>query len=153
MKQRNPRRKRRRLATSAGLTPAEKREMRDLSQTILRMSRELWDAVDLCDTAVRDTASYGIAYLLHVAFDCQAIELGLDDVAFHAFIANSTAEWFRQRGCAEWFCSGAARLFTTTRPRTLTQSMPHRYVKTNTKKRKRKPKKPKVGGGENAGRP
>lgn len=114
-----PRRKRRGLTIHPGLSPAEKREMNDLSHRILRMCGELWNALDCCDTAVRDTASSGIAYLVQVAYDCQGVELDLKDEAFHGFIANSTAEWFRRRGFAEWFCSGAASLFTTTRPRTL----------------------------------
>jgi hypothetical protein len=77
------------------------------------------------DTAISDVTLDGLARLLHVAYDCQACSLGLDGAAFSSFAGNCTAEWFRERGCAEWYCTGSATLFTTSRPRVLV----HKVVK------------------------
>jgi len=101
-------------------TLAFKREMERVAQGILIFCDHLWrgDASGL-DTSPRDTLADGIAYLLYVAYDCQACGLGLHDEAFRGFIGNSVAEWFRSRGFAEWYCEGAANLFHTTRPRIL----------------------------------
>ena len=109
--------------------------MEALSQRILATCRELFKDCTLIDSAPRDVASYGIAQLLHVAYDCQACALGLQDEAFWAFVENSTAEWFRTRGFAEWYCQGAGNLFNMSRPRILSD-MP-----ANPKTTKRKGKK------------
>ena len=92
-----------------------------LARYLLAECDQIFDSVASLDTAVRDIASDGIARLLHVAYDTQACSLGLEAEANWAFIESSTAEWFRTRGYAEWYCQGAAMLFHTSRPRTLAE--------------------------------
>ncbi len=91
------------------------------ARMVLQRCDELFGACSLLDTAVRDSVSNGLAYLLHSAYDSQACSLGLDGPAFHAFVEGATAEWFRERGYAEWFCHGAAALFNSSRPRTIAE--------------------------------
>ncbi len=91
------------------------------ARSMLRRCDEIFDESALLDTAVRDTVSEGLAFMLHSAYDSQACSLGLDGAAFHSFIEGATAEWFRERGYAEWFCHGAAALFSTSRPRTIAE--------------------------------
>lgn len=91
------------------------------ARSTLARCDELWHGSALLDTAVRDSVSPGIAYLLHSAYDSQACSLGLDGAAFHSFVEGAMAEWFRERGYAEWFCHGAAALFHSSRPRTLAE--------------------------------
>jgi len=95
----------------------------EVAKFLLYDCDRLWEMCQGLDTAVADVSLDGIARLLHVAYDCQACSLGLDGAAFSAFIGNSTAEWFRERGCAEWFCIGSATLFTTSRPRVLVRTV------------------------------
>lgn len=85
---------------------------------LLQTADRLWDISRNVDTAVGDSMLKGMAYLVEAAFDCHAMSLGLEDAAFPAFIETSTAEWFRERGCAEWFCLGAGAMFHVSRPRT-----------------------------------
>ena len=91
------------------------------------------------DSAVRDLLYMGLAYLLHVAYDNQAIALQLDGDAFHSFISGKTAQWFRDRGFADWFCSAAASGFNTSRPRE-----PMAVLCPPPKKRKARNRKPKA---------
>jgi hypothetical protein len=101
-----------------------KQKRLDLAAMVLLQDCDrLWDMSRNFDTAVGDTMLGGIARLLYVAYDSQACSLELDGAAFSAFISGSTAEWFRERGCAEWYCIGAGNLFHTSRPRTLAESM------------------------------
>jgi len=90
-----------------------------IARDLLSTCDRIWAMCERLDTAVSDVTLDGLARLLHVAYDCQACSLGLDGAAFSSFIGNSTAEWFRERGCAEWYCTGSATLFTTSRPRVL----------------------------------
>lgn len=72
------------------------------------------------DTAVRDSAAQGLAYIVNAAYDCRAS--GMDFAGTQewlTFIEASTAQWFRDRGFVEWFCGAAANLFRTTPPRLL----------------------------------
>jgi len=86
-----------------------------IAKQYLDAAAELFDACNDLDTVVRDTVCEGLAYIVHTGYDCQACSVNLDVGSFHDFIAKKTAEWFRSRGCAEWFALGAAALFTTER--------------------------------------
>lgn len=89
-------------------------------QTILADCARIWRAANGLDTAVRDDVAQGLTHLVRSAYDSLASNMNIKDTtAWTAFIDNSTAEWFRQRGFAEWFCAGAATGFRTSRPRTL----------------------------------
>lgn len=104
---------------------------------LLERCREIWDGSGLLDTAVRDDIAQGLAHLVHAAYDSIANSMNIPDTAaWMAFIDNSTAEWFRERGFAEWFCLAAASSFNNSRPRTLAE-MPFRIVRP----RKRKPRR------------
>jgi len=98
-----------------------------LHHELLGYAKVIFEKTSGLDTAVRDSVSLGLAYLVEAAYDCKASTLDLDTEAFFAFIETSTAQWFRSRGFADWFCVGAASLFRTSRPRTI-QEMQHRVV-------------------------
>lgn len=107
------------------------------ARELLATCDRLWDMAGEFDTAVADVTLQGIARLLHAAYDSQACSLGLDGAAFSAFISGSTAEWFRERGCAEWFCIGAGELFNSSRPRTLAErKLMIKYMRSPGRKKK-----------------
>jgi hypothetical protein len=84
----------------------------------LQHAEELWATADF-DTAVRDDVAKGLAYIVRAAYDCQALDAGLQGLAFVNFIDQKTAEWFRRREFSEWFCIAAACGFNSSRPREL----------------------------------
>ena len=88
-------------------------------ELLLGRAERTMNQTDLLETAVRSEISTGLAYLVRAAYDCKAATMHLDMAASFAFIETSTAEWFRWRGFAEWFCQAAAAGFNTSRPRTL----------------------------------
>ena len=88
-----------------------------LAKQFLDRAGELFEACDSMDTAVRDSVCTGLAYLVNAGYDCQACALDIEQ--FHEFVDKKTAEWFRSRGFAEWFCQGAAALFNSSKPRIL----------------------------------
>ena len=88
----------------------------------LKACDETWKRAAGLDTAVSDSVAQGLAFLVHSAYDSlstsKAIGYGSDDYAASiAYIAGATAQWFRDRGFAEWFCLAAGSLFNTSRPR------------------------------------
>jgi hypothetical protein len=96
--------------------------MNKLASEMLKVCETMFQACGGLDTAVRDDVSTGLAYLVHSAYDTMASVMDISDTtAWMAFIDNATAEWFRQRGFAEWYCLAAASLFHTSRPRTLAE--------------------------------
>lgn len=104
------------------MSQAEKRRWNDAADKMLTHVQAVFDLASGFDTAVRDSVSDGLAYLVYAAFDCRAIALELKDFeSINSFIDGSTAEWFRQRGYAEWYCCGAGAMFHTSRPRTLAE--------------------------------
>ena len=97
--------------------PSFSKALDKTSRELLQTADRVFALSDNLDTAVRDTIADGLARLVNSAYDCQAMNLNLDGDAFLAFISSSTAEWFRSRGFAEWYCLGAGSLFHTSRPR------------------------------------
>ena len=89
-----------------------------LSERLLKMAEEIFDACDSLDTAVRDGVAEGLAQIVYAAFDTQAVFMCLENESFDAFVSSGTCKWFECRGFADWFCSGAASCFHTSRPRT-----------------------------------
>lgn len=65
------------------------------------------------DTAVRDSVSEGLAFLVHAAFDTRAIAECVSEFDMGPYIQQNTYQWFRDRGFVEWFCAGASTLFKT----------------------------------------
>lgn len=107
------------------LSRSQKSKWNASADALLQHASEIWKGADLFDTAVRDTIAEGLAYIVHSAFDCRAIALELRDFeSINSFIDNSTAEWFRERGFAEWFCCAAGALFNCSRPRILAERLP-----------------------------
>jgi hypothetical protein len=112
------------------MSTAEKKRWNDAAEKLLNHCREVYELSSGFDTAVRDSVASGLAYLVHAAFDCRSIALDFKDFeSGNAFIDNSTAEWFRERGYVEWFSAGAASLFNTTPPRTLADCNPFVVIK------------------------
>ena len=83
----------------------------------LEHAEALWAAAADFDTAVRDSVAMGLAHIVRAAYDCQALDAGLQGLAFINFIDQNTAEWFRRREFSEWFCIAAACGFNSSRPR------------------------------------
>ena len=118
------------------MSAAEKKRWNDAAQKLLTHCREVYELSAGFDTAVRDSVASGLAYLVHAAFDCRAIAHEFEDLeSWSAFIDNSTAEWFRERGYVEWFAAGAASLFNTTPPRQLADRNPFVVVKKRRRRR------------------
>ena len=113
--------RRKRLArfTHGAPTVAWVNEMNAQCAAMLAHAKNLFESCDSLDTAVRDTICEGLAFIVHSAYDCKSCALDLEGEASWAFISTSTAEWFRTRGFAEWFCHGAGACFNTSRPRDL----------------------------------
>jgi hypothetical protein len=86
-----------------------------LAKQYLDLAGEIFESSTDLDTAVRDSVSTGLAYIVHAAYDSQACSVNLSDASFHDFVAKKTAEWFASRGFVDWFCHGAAALFDTSR--------------------------------------
>lgn len=98
------------------------KELAELAQDLLDSAERLWERGATLDTAVRDTLADGVARLVYVAYDCQAVNgvtsvtesAGPED-AFDAHREWATEKWFRDRGFADWYAKGAATLFHTMR--------------------------------------
>ena len=103
--------------------PRENARMKKLGADLLAEAARIFDASADLDTAVRDEIAQGLGYLVHSAYDSIACGMNIaDTTSWMAFIDNATAEWFRQRGFAEWFCLAAATGFRSSRPRTLVEN-------------------------------
>jgi hypothetical protein len=112
---------------------------RQHGEKLLAQAGAIWSESDLLDTAVRDDISTGLAHLVHAAYDSIANSMNIPDAtAWMSFIDNATAEWFRERGFAEWFCLAAACSFNTSRPRTLVERTLHVVNPKPRRKTKRK---------------
>lgn len=106
---------------------SENRKYQAHGEALLEQAAKIWDAADYLDTAVRDGIAEGLGYLVHAAYDSIANSMNIPDTtAWMAFIDNATAEWFRERGFAEWFCLAAASQFFTSRPRVLSEMIVRR---------------------------
>lgn len=90
--------------------------LQDLGRYYLEQAAEIWGRADGLDTAVRDEVAEGVARIVRAGNDCIASNLDLTTDQWMSFIDNATADWFRVRGFAEWFCIAAANGFNTSRP-------------------------------------
>lgn len=96
--------------------------MNDCGQSLLEHAEELWLKADHLDTAVRDEIAEGVARIVRAGYDCLACNIPYYTTdEWMAYIDHSTAEWFRARGFAEWFCIAASRGFNSSRPRILAE--------------------------------
>lgn len=86
-----------------------------LAKRYLEAASEIFESSAGLDTMVRDSVAEGLAYIVHAAYDAQACSVELDTPSFHDFIEKKVSEWFSSRGCADWFCEGAAVLFNTSK--------------------------------------
>ena len=91
--------------------------MEKLAKLYLERAGELFAACDSMDTAVRDSVSEGLAYIVHAGYDCQGCAYDIQQ--FHEFVDKKTREWFESRGFADWFCEAAACGFNSSKPRIL----------------------------------
>jgi len=132
--------RRRKYTHARPLTVANKHKIDARATEMLRVCAAQFDACGDLDTAVRDDICTGLAYLVHSAYDTMAMGMEISDTtAWMAFIDNSTAEWFRQRGFAEWFCLAAASLFHTSRPRTLAEIAERITIRRSPGRKQKKP--------------
>lgn len=97
--------------------PVFSKELENLQTDLLESAERLFRASATLDTDVRDTLADGLARLVYVAYDCEAMNLnkGTLDDSFNAHREWSTEKWFRDRGFADWYARGAATLFHTMR--------------------------------------
>lgn len=112
--------------------------MQDRGKALLDLAYELWQKADSLDTAVRDEIAEGVARIVRAGYDCLA-----SNIPYHttdewmAYVDHATAEWFRDRGFAEWFCIAAARGFNSSRPRILSE----RIIRVSGKRKRRRPRR------------
>lgn len=120
MKRKTVRRRTRAIPiTRRKISPSYVKLMNGIADDILAKCQEMFDQGAGLDTAVRDTMASGLAYLLHVAYDCRACALGIENEEFATYIDGCVAAWLREREYTEWFCIAASRLFSTSDPRRL----------------------------------
>jgi len=99
----------------------------DCGKSLLESAADIWSKADGLDTAVRDEIAEGVARVVRAGYDCLA-----QNIPYHttdewiAYIEHATADWFRERGFAEWFCIAAANGFNSSRPRDLSEVIVHR---------------------------
>jgi hypothetical protein len=100
--------------------------LNDCGRSLLEHAEELWHKADGLDTAVRDEVAEGIARIVRAGYDCLATNIPYHTTdEWMAYIDHATAEWFRDRGFAEWFCIAASRGFNSSRPRILAERIVH----------------------------
>lgn len=99
--------------------PRINKTMDKVGRSLLDHAEEIFHLASGLDTAVRDDVSQGLAYIVAAGYDSLASNLNLPTEGWMSWIDMSTADWFRRRGFAEWFCVGAAAGFRKSRPRTL----------------------------------
>jgi hypothetical protein len=87
--------------------------MAALAQSMLDQAEAMLLSASNLDTAVRDSVSEGLAFLVHAAFDTRAIAECVSEFDMGPYIQHCTYQWFRDRGYVEWFCAGASTLFRT----------------------------------------
>lgn len=119
--------------TRASYQRRPSKKLDDTGKYLLTVADEILRRSSNLDTAVRDSIAHGLAYIVHAGNDCTASNMKqLTTDQWMSSIDLWTADWFRSRGFAEWFCLGAACLFNKSRPRTL-QELGVRVVKTKRK--------------------
>jgi hypothetical protein len=97
------------------------KQMADIGRFLLDSSEEVWRKAQSLDTAVRDDIAEGLAHVVHAGYDCLASNHDLTTEGWMSFIDNATADWFRDKGFAEWFALAAANGFRCSRPRILSE--------------------------------
>jgi hypothetical protein len=106
--------KRRRLRAITHRAPRFDKRMDALATSMLEKAHELYEQSGDLDTTVRHSLAKGLAYIVHAAYDTQAIAQCVSDFDSAGYIQQKVYEWFRQREYVEWFCVGASTLFSTT---------------------------------------
>lgn len=109
-----PKTTRRRLRAVTHRAPRYNKTMDALATKMLDQAQALFEQSADLDTAVRDVVHEGLAYIVHSAYDTQAIAKCVSDFDSAAYIQQKTYEWFRSHEFVEWFCVGASTLFSTT---------------------------------------
>jgi hypothetical protein len=98
--------------------------LNDCGRTLLEHAEEIWRKAAGLDTAVRDEIAEGVARIVRAGYDCLATNIPYHTTdEWMAYIDHATAEWFRERGFAEWFCIAASQGFNSSRPRILSERM------------------------------
>lgn len=108
------------------------KQLDDTGKWLLEIAEDIYYRVSSLDTAVRDDVCEGLARIVHAGNDCVAANLNLNTEQWMSFIDGATADWFRRRGFAEWFCVAAANGFRKSRPRDLAERIVRRTACTET---------------------
>ena len=139
-------RRRRSIYAHRPLSAAERNRWNAAADELLAHARDIFELSCDFDTAVRDSISQGLAFIVWASFDCRSIALDISETnSRNAFIDTGVAEWFREREYAEWFCYAASSMFHTSRPRTLGEvEILVRSIGRRTRRNSRAPQKPKV---------
>lgn len=104
--------------------PRFSRQMAELSVYFLTTADEILCRSGGLDTAVRDNVAEGLATIVRAGHDCAAGNIAFATTdQWMNFIDNATADWFRARGFAEWFCLAAANGFRSGPNRTKIQQI------------------------------
>jgi hypothetical protein len=100
------------------------KEIQKAADELLRLADAIFEICGGLDTAMRDLSHDGLARIVYVAFDTQSQNVNWEGRGERRYddqqewIQKSTAEWFRKREFAEWYCLGAGHCFDRVPPRT-----------------------------------
>ena len=124
--------------TRRELSPAQRKRWNAEADALLQHAQAIFDMSANWDTAVRDSVSEGLAFIVNAAYDCRAAGMDFANTQeWMVFIESATAQWFRDRGFVEWFCVAAASGFRTTPPRHLSNAFEWVGQKKTVKRRRR----------------
>ena len=118
--------------------PTFNKTMDKAGKAILQHAEDLWKLSSGLDTAVREDMATGLAHIVAAGYDTIASNLDLPTEGWMSYIDGATADWFRKRGFAEWFCVGAGAGFRKSRPRTLSERPPIRIRRVRAKRNVKK---------------
>jgi hypothetical protein len=100
------------------------KEIEKAAAKLLGLADAIFETCGGLDTAMRDLSHDGLARIVYIAFDTQSQNVNWEGRGERRYddqqewIEKSTAEWFRKREFAEWYCLGAGHCFDRVPPRT-----------------------------------
>jgi hypothetical protein len=93
------------------------------SMRLLELAERIYEETQELDTAMRDVVAEGLARIVYVAYDTQAMANNVHDLKHHDFIQVSAFEWFKSHEYVDWFAQGASCLFQTSLPNSIKREM------------------------------
>ena len=96
------RRRRKVVPMRRPVSRAERRRWNAAADKLLERTEEMFELSGDFDTAVRDSVSTGLAYIVNAAYDCRACGMDFSNTEkWLTFIESATGEWFRKHGFVE----------------------------------------------------